>query len=202
MRKLPKVDIYIYFSGDEDELCAKGVNAFYNKLNDYYSIKVEDLIGKTYLPHQTSIDFENKVDVITYLNRDTYFVKNGIEYNYSNIYLEKRENKINIKLIFERFAHNKFIQIQNAAAIFKEICAPRYISTMSKSKYFELQELCHNNLLKSTYMNGLYIQDGDRRLYFRACYIHENSKEEIANLLLHNPLDIIVTFAEQKKYTI
>ena len=110
MRPLPKVDLYIYFSGDVDELLAKGVNVYYNKNNDYYSIKVEDLIGKTYLPpHKAIIDnddehsFENMVDIVISLNRNVYFMKNGIEYNYSNIYLEKTENKINIKLIFERY---------------------------------------------------------------------------------------------------
>ncbi|OUO94840.1 hypothetical protein [Cloacibacillus sp. An23] len=118
---LPKIDLYIYFSGDEDELLAKGVNAYYNRNNDYYSIKVDDLIGKTYLPpHKVFIDnddeysFENMVDIVIFLNINVYFMKNGIEYNYSNIYLEKTKNKINIKLIFERYAHNKFIQMQNA----------------------------------------------------------------------------------------
>lgn len=209
LRPLPKVDLYIYFSGDVDELLAKGVNVYYNKNNDYYSIKVEDLIGKTYLPpHKAFIDnddehsFENMVDIVISLNRNVYFMKNGIEYNYSNIYLEKTENKINIKLIFERYAHNKFIQMQNAESVFKEICAPRYVNTRFNRQYFELQELCNENLLKSTYMNGLYMQNSDKRLYFKGGYIHENTKEELANTLLHKPLDIIVSFEERKEYSI
>ncbi|WP_143330635.1 hypothetical protein [Cloacibacillus sp. An23] len=86
--------------------------------------------------------------------------------------------------------------------MFKEISAPRYVNTRFNRQYFELQELCNENLLKSTYMNGLYIQSGDKRLYFKGGYIHENIKEEIANTLLHNPLDIIVSFEERKEYRI
>ena len=208
MRPLPKVDLYIYWPGDEDDLLAKGVNAYYNKNGDYYSIKVEDLRGKIVSGCKIgrggdNDNFDNMITMVVPLHVDaSYFIKNGRDYFYSNIYLEKTENKLNIKLICERFAHNKFIQMQNAAEVFKETCAPRYVNTNYNRLYFELQELCHDNLLKSTYMNGLYIEKDGKRLYFQGSYIHENTKEETANSLLRNPLDIIVCFAEEKEYSI
>ena len=203
-----KVDIYLHFSCDDDELCVKGVDAYYNKGNDYYSIKIDDMRGKVAYESLAEIDSfagsrdGNRTTRVLYFDNETYFVIHGRRYAYSNILLEKTENKVNIKLIFEKYPQNRFIQIKNAASVFKEIPTPRFVTSIYRREYFELHELCHSDLLHSTYMNGLYIQDGEKRLYFDWGYLHQNTAEEISKSLQHNAFDVMVRFDEKDEYSI
>ena len=203
-----KVDIYLHFSCDDDELCVKGVDAYYNNGKDYYSIKIDDIRGKVAREALSEIDVyaesceENLTTKVLYFDNETYFLIHGRQYAYSNILLEKTENKVNIKLIFEKYPQNRFIQIKNAASVFKEIPTPRFVTSIYRREYFELHELCHNNLLQSTYMNGLYIQDGEKRLYFTCGHLHQNTVEEMSKSLLYNAFDVMVRFDEQDEYSI
>lgn len=181
----PKINIYMSFKNDKDRLVVKSVKADYNKEYDCYFININDLAPK----------FVSTMSLILHW---LCFEKYGTKYYCTNLFLEKIKNDVNIKLVFEKAGYNQFYKEENAVNVFKNIEFFTLFASTKKDEMFELYRLCRdNNLIKSTYINGIYMMREGQRLDFAKASVHIDTYSRLSKIMLHKKTEVVATFIDK-----
>ena len=181
----PKINIYCLLQ--ESVLMFKSVKADYNREYDCYFVDVADMGKKA---ERAALAYEFPIF-------ELYFEKSGTTYRCSDIYVDKQRKKTRIKFVFEKKGCYQFYNEENAAKVFSNMKLFEWPPFNPTGVMFELHSLCRNNLLRSSYIRGLYIIDDDgTHLYFCGGRIDGDSLMYTSKNLQRGYFSIFIDFEE------
>lgn len=141
----------------------KNVELEYNNKYDYYSINIKQLI-------QQFDKFMQELEVL-------YAVIDNIKYYFSNVFVEKQENAVNIKLIFEKSRNTAFYNDIVISGIFKDIDIEHIKNEYVDFYKIDMNSIRAENILMNSYLNGTFIETDNKPMYFSSVILkkQENS---------------------------
>ena len=143
----------------------KNVELEYNNKYDYYSINIKQLI-------QQFDKFMQELEVL-------YVVIDNIKYYFSNVFVEKQENAVNIILIFEKSRNTAFYNDIVISGIFKHIDIEHIKNEYVDFYKIDINNIRTENILVNSYLNGTYIETNNKPMYFSSIILkrRENAAE-------------------------
>lgn len=144
----------------------KNVELDYNNKHDFYSVNIKQLI-------QQFDKFMQELEVL-------YAVIDNIKYYFSNVFIEKQENAVNIKLIFEKSRNTAFYNNIVISGIFKDIDIIERVKNDLVDFYrIDVNNIRAENILVNGYLNGTFIETDNKPMYFSSIILkrRENAAE-------------------------
>ena len=109
-----------------------------------------------------------------------YAVIDNTKYYFSNVFVEKQEKVVNIKLFFEKSRNTAFYNDIVISGIFKDINIIEHV----KNEYVDFYKIDMNsiraeNILVNSYLNGTFIETDNKPMYFSSIVLkrRENATE-------------------------
>lgn len=143
----------------------KNVELEYNNKYNYYSINIKQLI-------QQFDKFLQELEVL-------YAVIDNTKYYFSNVFVEKQENVVNIKLIFEKSRNTAFYNDIVISGIFKDIDIIHVKNEYVDFYKIDMNSIRAENILMNSYLNGTFIETNNKPMYFSSIMLkrRENAVE-------------------------
>lgn len=143
----------------------KNVELEYNNKYDYYSVNIKQLI-------QRFDKFMQELEVL-------YVVIDDKKFYFSNVFVEKQENAVNIILIFEKSRNTAFYNDIIISGIFKDIDIEHINNEYVDFYKIDINNIRTENILVNSYLNGTYIETNNKPMYFSSIMLkrRENAAE-------------------------
>ena len=130
----------------------KNVELEYTNKYDYYSINIKQLI-------QQFDKFMQELEVL-------YVVIDNTKFYFSNVFVEKQENAVNIKLIFEKSRNTAFYNDIVISGTFKDIDIEHIKNEYVDFYKIDMNSIRAKNILVNSYLNGTFIETNNKPMYF------------------------------------
>lgn len=173
-----------------------GINCNYSPAGDYFCIDEKEIAAQIVLKER-HLRFCSE-----YLN-DTYILRQGRKYPFSNVLIEKKyKNMLSFKIYYEREGQDKFYKPENFYDAVRgiDINDKRFFYKSRNCIFITIptNQLEGRMVLKDTFISGLYIPRDGEKLYFRDAEIEKEgdsaylifcfSSLEEAGFVLHRGL--------------
>ena len=160
------------FFGLTNEILFKNIKAKYNTELDYYSIKIQALIEQ----------FNGYMQEVEWL-----YIKNddGEKYNFSNLYIEKSENRVNITAIFEKDKNNQFNNNEDIQNIFNNSKIQHIKNDFVSLTKIDLSHLNSADILKNAYLNGTYEKIDNETRHFASVLLKKQEQSNIVDVYVN-----------------
>ena len=151
----------------------KNVELEYTNKYNYYSINIKQLI-------QQFDKFMQELEVL-------YVVIDNTKYYFSNLYIEKVENTVNIILIFEKSRNTAFYNDIVISGIFKDIDIKHIKNEYVDFYKIDMNSICAENILMNSYLNATFIETNNNKpMYFSSIILKR--RENVAEI------DMFITY--------
>lgn len=150
----------------------KNVELEYNNKYDYYSVNIKQLI-------QQFDKFMQELEVL-------YAVIDGKKFYFSNVFVEKQENVVNIILIFEKSRNTAFYNDIAISGVFKNIDIIHVKNEYVDFYKIDVNNIRAENILMNSYLNGTFIETDNKPMYFSSIILKR--REDAAEI------DVFMTY--------
>ena len=148
-----------------------GINCDYSPAGDYFCVDEKEIAAQIVLKER-HLRFCSE-----YLN-DTYILRQGRKYPFSNVLIEKKyKNMLGFKIYYEREGQDRFYKPENFynAVSNIDINDKRFFREFEDCVFITIptNQLEGRMVLKDTFVSGLYIPRDGEKLYFRNAEIEK-----------------------------